>query len=407
MDTGLRFVCVCMILMWCADTSLCQGVQTSSFVDPSPSHPWVAPPPLDENSRLLKISLNANFQRDGDLPGLAYSTFDLSAKRKLDEHAVIAEGSIRFRKDLSSSDSASDLDLRLARISYLDPLFQATVGRFEVFQMVSPNLFFGAYPLMGIHRADGLFVTIPFSFLFNFGNPKGEEKLHSSPPLALGFFYTPSLFSAQQVEHDLTQAFWLSQVRFRLEGDDLGFNVRANAGQSGSNFFEYSSFSGDWTGSLAAELAYHGNYSLSAEYGVQSFGHPRETSALAVGFQANRIGTWGAFSFEQIAVEGQFPVASSTQNAFAGGNAFVPTIAQSPQAGFYFKAKARLRILFIEFHATNNQNDYTLGRPTQAALGVPFTGRFGPGNEADGPGSSLRSSSYEDIAFLLRTGVEF
>jgi hypothetical protein len=58
-------------------------------------------------------------------------------------------------------------------------------------------------------------------------------------------------------------------------------------------------------------------------------------------------------------------------------------------------------------HVTNNQDDFTFGRPAPGSIGVPFTGSFGPGNETDGPGTSLRSGSYDVTAFLVRTGVEF
>jgi len=56
---------------------------------------------------------------------------------------------------------------------------------------------------------------------------------------------------------------------------------------------------------------------------------------------------------------------------------------------------------------TNNQDDFTLARPAPGALAVPFTGTFGPGNETDGPGTALRATSYNNLAFIVRSGVEF
>lgn len=368
---------------------------------------WVAPPPADENARLIKFLLQADYQQDGSTQGQAYSVLDLSAKRQLDESSVLAEGLIRVRKSLSISDTATSLDFRLARISYLEPWLQVTAGRFDLFQTLTPNLFFGAYPIMGIHRVDGVMATLPFSFLFKLGSPKQEAASHSSPPLAISVFYAPSLFSAQLVQYDLTQAFWLSQLRFRIETKDFQSTFRANIGGSQTNFFSYSSLNGDLSYSVSADLGYQQNYDLTAEYGVQNAKFPVETGVFSLGFQANRLGTWGAFSLDQIAVEAQFPLSHPLNNPFTGGNGLTPILARSSQNSWYAKIRTRLKVLFLEFHVTNNQDDFTFGRPTPGSIGVPFTGNFGPGNEADGPGTSLRSNSYESTAFLVRTGVEF
>jgi hypothetical protein len=119
------------------------------------------------------------------------------------------------------------------------------------------------------------------------------------------------------------------------------------------------------------------------------------------------LGTWGDFSLDQIVLEGQFPVGSSLNNAFTGGNGFNPALASLPRNSFYLKVRARLKILFIEWHVTNNQDDYTLDRLTPSSTVIPFTGSFGPGRETDGPGIPLRSFSYNNPGFLIRTGVEF
>ena len=259
---------------------------------------------------------------------------------------------------------------------------------------------------MGIHRVDGVLATIPFSFFFDFG-PSKAGKSETSSPLALSFFYTPSLFSAQQVQNDLTQSFWLSQLRFRIESNDFTAALRANFGGSASDYFDYSSFNGGYTYSASMELSYQQNSSLTAEYGVQNASRPSDTGALALGFQASRLGTWGIFSLDQIAIEAQIPLAQSLNNPFTGGNGFAPPLAHTPQNSWYAKVRTRLKILFIELHVTNSQNDFTVGRPAPGSIAVPFNGTFGPGNETDGPGTPLRASSYDNLAFLIRTGVEF
>jgi hypothetical protein len=383
-----------------------ETVSQNSFIEAGQENRWVPPPPVSESDRDVKFLLQADYQQDADLQGQAFSMFDLSARRVLDENSVSADGLVRIRKGLSTSDAASEVDLRLAKVSYLDPSFQVSVGRFDLFQVLTPNAFFGAYPIMGVHRVDGVLATIPISLFLGFGDTRNNQAQGSSP-LALSFFYTPSLFSAQQVQEDTTQSFGLGQLRCRISGNDFDMTLKANVGTSTTDFFDYSSINGNLTASLTGDLDFHRNMDLTAEYGVQNTSHFTDTSALSLGLQAGQLGTWGAFSFDQVVVEGQFPLGNSLSNPFTGGNGFITSQAQAPQAAFYAKLRMRLKVLFIEFHMTNNQSDFTFDRLVPSAIGIPFNNGFGPGNETFGPGTGLRSSSYSQIAYLVRTGVEF
>ncbi len=378
----------------------------NSFIESAQENKWAPPPPVTDSDREIKFLLQADYQQDADLQGQAFSMFDLSAKRTLDENSVSADGLVRVRKSLSSSDTASEIDLRLARISYLDPSFQVSVGRFDLFQTLTSNSFFGAYPIMGIHRVDGIMATIPISLFLGFGDSKNSQTQGSSP-LALSFFYTPSLFSAQQVQDDATQAFGLGQLRCRIDTSDFDMTLKANVSASSSDFFDYSSINGNPAASLSADMDLHQNLDLTAEYGVQNTSRLSDTSALALGLQAAQLGTWGSLSIDQFVLETQIPLGNSLSNPFTGGNGFVPSLAQSPQASWYVKLRTRLKVLFIEIHVTNNQNDFTLDRLVPSAIGIPFQNGFGPGNETNGPGTGLRSASYGQVAFLVRTGVEF
>jgi hypothetical protein len=377
-----------------------------SFADSGSDNKWVAPPPVDDSDRTVSYDLQALYQNDTDHPNSESSVLDLSIKRALDENSVMADGLVRVEKGLSTSDSSDDVQLRLARISYSQAWIQVTGGRFDLFKTLTPNLFFGAYPLMGIHRVDGILITIPFSFFFQLG-PAQQGQSQDSSPLALSFFYTPSLFSAQQVQLNGTQDFFLGQLRLRLDSKDFQSTFRINVAESPNNFFNYSAFNGNLTGSIAADLRFNQDYVLTGEVGVQNINLIEQTSVFTTGFQANHLGTWGDLSLDQIVLEGQFPLGSSTENPFTGGNGFNPALAALPRDSFYLKIRARLRVLFFEFHATNNQDDYTLNRLSPASTFVPFTGNFGPGREADGPGSGLRGFSYQNPGFMIRTGVEF
>ncbi|MGH7738606.1 MAG: hypothetical protein ACREL1_00520, partial [bacterium] len=223
------------------------------FADSTPENKWVAPPPPDASDRLAVYDLQVLYQNDVDHPNSEDSILDLSIKRPLDENAVLADGEVRLEKNLSDSDQVGDVQLRIARLSYLQPWIQITAGRFDLFQTLTSNLFFGGYPVMGLHRADGVMVTIPVSFFFQFG-PSQPGRPEQSSPLALSFFYTPSLFSAQQVRLDGSQDFLLGQIRLRIDGPDFESTLRVNAGESPNNFFYYSSLNGGPTGSVAADL---------------------------------------------------------------------------------------------------------------------------------------------------------
>jgi hypothetical protein len=367
---------------------------------------WVAPPPPNDSGRTLKFTLQAAFQKDPFLNGVPFSFFDVSAKRNLDENSVFADGLFRLTKNFSVSDAPVSLEIRTIRLSYLESWLQLTAGRFDLFQHVTPNAFFGAYPLMGIHRVDGVWGTIPFSFLFKFGSSK-EGDVETSSPVALSFFYTPTLFSNELAQYDGTQSFCLGQVRLRANMEEFACNLRLNAAYSGENFFAYSSLNGGYSYSVAVDMNYQQNYVLTAEYGVQNAERSMDTNALAIGFQGNHLGTWGAFSIDQIALEGQFPLARTLANPFTGGNAFVSALAQLPQTAWYGKIRARVKVLFVEFHLTNSRNDFTFGRLVPSAVAVPFTGNFGPGNETNGAGIPLCSSSYDNISYLAQMGVEF
>ncbi|HVZ79168.1 MAG TPA: hypothetical protein VHE12_00045 [bacterium] len=398
---------VSLVLFLCCSSIFAQETSSSSFFNESPAESkWIAPPPVDANNRVLLFDLQAAFQHDEDVKDQAFSMLDLSLKRPLDENSILADGLLRFRKNLSNDDQASSIDLRLARISYLEPWIQVTLGRFDLFQNISSNHFFGAYPVMGLHRVDGIWVSLPINFFFSFG-PAKENKSEDSSPLALSFFYTPSLFSAQQVQYDNTQTFWLSQLKFRLEGSDFSPTLKLNFGGSASDFFDYSSLNGSYTASISTELIFRQNYSLTVEASSQNIDRLQDTGVIALGLQASRLGTWGSFSLDQISLEAQLPIGNSLLNPFTGGNAFSPNLAQASQAAWYAKIRARLKVLFIELHLTNNQNDYTLARPAVGAIAIPFSGAFGPGNETDGAGTLLRASSYNNIAAMIRTGVEF
>ena len=77
-----------------------ESLSQNSFIESSQESKWVPPPPVSESDREVKFLLQADYQQDADLQGEAFSMFDLSAKRAIDENSVMADGLVRFRKNL-------------------------------------------------------------------------------------------------------------------------------------------------------------------------------------------------------------------------------------------------------------------------------------------------------------------
>ena len=364
---------------------------------------WLPPPIPTDDGRLVRYLVHFAYFDDAIARGRALSMFDLTARRKLDEYNVSAEGTVRFQKKVSGSDDVEALELRTARISWITESLQVNVGRFDVASFVSPHSFFGAMPLMGIRRVDGVLAVS--SFFFHLGMEEDHARVAS--PFAVGLFYTPSLFSATWADLDQTQGFVLGQVRIRAKVKDMQAVFRLNVAKTKSDYFDYSSLSSQPSYSLSGEISYKRDCVLSAEYGVQNVKHSAETGALVMGVRVSRVRTWGIFSIDDLALEAQVPVKGSDLNPFTGGSGIFPELSETPKNSVYARVKFRLGAAFLELHATNNRDDYTFGRLTNTSLWIPSATGIGPGRETEEAGLPLKTSDRKHPAYLARVGVAF
>ena len=143
--------------------------------------PSYIPAPLPKDTaRNLSFDIISSYKSDVFGSNL-FSIGDLYAQRKLDEYSVTTDFQVRFEKNLSVSDNAQVIDLRLAKITYLEPWLQLSIGRFDIFPVLTPMQFFGGYSNMGIHRVDGAMLVLPLTL--NFGIQNYES--YNAPPLAL------------------------------------------------------------------------------------------------------------------------------------------------------------------------------------------------------------------------------
>ncbi len=399
-----------LILGFVTTSVLAQTKSPTPTATPSPTatsfveskNKWVPPPDITEDSKTVDTNVVAHYSNDAS-NNPAYALFDLSSVRKLDENEVSATGKVRFIKPFSSSDDMGELELREANISLSEPWIEIRVGRMDLSDILSTTHFFGRYPLMGERRLDGIKVYIPFKFFFGVEDYKSV----SSPPTSLSFFYFPSLFSTQNAVIDGSQGFFLGQARMKLDVDDLRIITLFNLGASSSDFYQYSSTSGNLTYSLCGDVNISKNYDLYLEYGVQSAGDVADTSALALGIKLSHLLTLDFFSLDQIIIEAQLPVGNNPNNPFTGGNGINPTLGVLPQQSLYGRVRMRVRSVFINFNITNSMNDFTFARLNQSNINTALPVPIGPGNETDGLEVPLSSTSYNTWTFSTDVGVSF
>jgi hypothetical protein len=367
------------------------------------AHGWQGPEEQADENQLVRYLIHFACLENKGSTAQVTSMFDLSARRKLDATPFGASGIVRFQKAASSSDAVDSVELREAKAYYSASSLQATLGRFDLQPLVTPLCFFGAYPLMGARRVDGVMATIPI--FFKLGNR--EDVSGSSAPLAIGLIYTPSLLSAESARMDNTQGFFLGQLRCRLETGDNQVVLRASGSKTRNSLFEFSSLSGDPCVSASLEWITHKTCALCGEWCVQNTSKTSETGVGAVGVRFERLATVGSFSLDGIWLEGQAPVKGSAENFFSGGNRFDPTLGEIPKFCWYARVKGRWGLMVWELQATTNRDDFTLARVEPSVMGLSQTGTLGPGRQGGDAGLPFKSTTYKVPAFMVCLGVPF
>lgn len=383
------------------DPGLVQESALAETFDPKPH--WLPAPQPRADSRNLYFDIYSAYESGASGSNL-FSVADLYANRKLDENSTTADLQVRFFKNLSSSDSANEVDLRIAKITYVEPWLQVSVGRMDIFPILTPMTFFGAYPDMGVHRVDGAMGVIPINF--EFGNT--NDSSYRSLPTALTFFYTPSLLEASDVVLDTQQAFLLTQARAKIDFFGVESLWSVNLAWTSTNYFEYSSLNGGLALSATGDIIIDKEFSLYGEFGDQNTGLFNSTDVLGLGTKIQKIGTWGDLSLDSLSFELQNPIENDPNNIFSGGNPFNPSLATSPATlSWYGEMKARLRVLTVTFAITNNTDDFTLNRITSANSGYASSFPVGPGRELEKSQILLQAAGYNQPAFLVSVSADF
>lgn len=371
------------------------------MLEPETQPHWKPAPQPKADSRNLDFDIYSVYENAAAGAQL-FSLADLNAWRKLDENSTTADLQVRFSKSLSSSDSAGTVDLRIARITYVEPWLQVSVGRLDVFPVFTPMNFFGSYLDMGIHRVDGVMATIPI--FFEFGAKNGPS--YSSLPTSLSVFYTPSLLEASNVTLDTQQSFLLAQARAKFTIGGLESSWAFNAAFTDTDYFTYSSLNGGTALSATGEITIDDEFSLYGELGDQNTALLNSTDVLGVGLKVQKIRTWGAVSMDELCVELQEPLGNDPNNAFSGGNPFNPAQAGNTQASWYADTKFRIHAITFTFAVTNNMDDFTLNRLNSSNSAFPNY-PVGPGRELEKSQIPLVAASYLQPAFLGSISIDF
>jgi len=374
---------------------------TASPTD-TPSPRWVAPPVLDDASKIVKYQINSVLQNDVNGTNVL-SLIDLSFKRRMDQYNVGAEGDVRFGKDFSNSYSAETIDVRSAKLIYAKPFLTFSAGRMDVGGILSPMNFFGNYSTMGLRRVDGLQITVPITL--SFGVVDYDKWV--APPTALSLFYIPSITSAQFATYDTTQSLFIGQLRVSSKLAEIPFTLRFNMGQSAADYFTYSSLSKNLFLDAGLNFTVDKDYDFYGEFGVQNSNLFNQTDAFSFGLKAKELYTFGPLSFDELTLEMQVPLAQSLYNPFIGGNGFSLASATTPQNTFMAHLKARFEAIFLNFYITNTPGDFTFARINSGNSALSLNTPFGLGNEVEGLGVPLVSSSYSNFSYIFTMGVEF
>jgi hypothetical protein len=378
-------------------------VQESPQLETVESKPdWISPPQPKMDSRNLYFDIYSTYKNDAAGSNL-FSIADLYASRKLDENSTTADLQIRFSKNLSTNDSANEVDLRIAKISYMEPWLQVSVGRMDIFPLLTPMTFFGAYTDMGIHRADGAMAVIPISFDFGDKN----DSSYSSLPTALTVFYTPSLLEASDVVLDTQQAYLLTQARAKVDFAGIESLWSVNFAWTSTDYFTYSSLNGGSAFSATGDIHFDKEFSLYGEFGDQNTNLFNSTDVVGLGAKVQKIGTWGPLSLDLLDFEVQLPIENDPNNVFAGANPFNPSLAASPVVSWYGELKTRLKLVTVAFAITNNLDDFTLNRLNSQNSSFAANFPVGPGRELEKSQIPLLAVSSTQPAFLVSLSADF
>lgn len=315
---------------------------------------------------------------------------------------------VRLTHAWEPTDTVSFVDFRTASLTYMLPLLNVTLGRIDLAPIIHSGEFFGSYLTLGQRRFDGVFALLPFSL---FGTAGIDAQGFRLPPAAISAGYFPNFFSFWPDQLNYNNGYFFTDLKWPFLVYDHPLMITLiYSFTTDYAYLKYSPLSGDPAAAININYTYSRNYSVYSEFAVCNVTEIKDTTALMVGAAARNLSAYTYGFIDEITMEYQVPLASSTNNPLAGANPWHPSESEAQQGAWYVRAKTSLEGLDLTLAATNSVGDFTFARPDRNAFqpNQEFTLNDNrTANEVADLGKTLISGSYNAIAFLITIGARF
>ncbi len=213
----------------------------------------------------------------------------------------LADVYIRLIKSMSNDSAGVDWEFMRGSFQYVGTYFQLLAGRIETTKIFSTMNFYGSYTLGCQKYIDMAGFTFPL--YLTGGIPEIDEV--KFPPIALSFYYIPTIFNSGHTNFNNDQALLVWQGRVNTVLFDSPVQFIINFSKSLTQYFLYNIMSGDLTleGSLSVDMMKH--FQINASYGVLNISQAGKTSAVSAGLELHNFAEW-IIAIDKIIFEQQF-----------------------------------------------------------------------------------------------------
>lgn len=358
--------------------------------------------------KILPLSIELQTSRKQDKSGTSFvSDIDLILDSNVTPR-LNGNANLRFSHDWSPKDNIDNIDLRTANISYLTGIFNVTLGRLDIAPIIQPGEYFGSYLTLGQRRFDGIFFLMPIQL---FGSAGVDAQGFEFPPVTIMAGYFPNFFSFYPDNKEYDNGYMFSELKLPINILNYPLIVAINyAITTDYAYIKDSPLSGDPALSASYEYTYSKNYSVYGEFAIGNINAIEHTTALMTGASAKNLNafTWGII--DEIAVEYQIPLISSTDNPFTGGNLFFPDQGEQQQGAWYARVKSTYDNLEFTFAITNSVGDFTFARVSDTAFDPNSNINLNDlrsANEVEELGKTLLSAAYDQLSYLISVKARF
>jgi hypothetical protein len=254
-----------------------------------------------------KINFNLKTALQKDKQGVIFTNeLGVSTRQTLFDN-FLADISFRLIKPMANDLKGVEVQIMKGTFQYAGPYFQVLAGRTEATKIFSVMNFFGPYTTAGQKYIDILGATLPI-FLTG-GIPEIDE--YKFPPLALSFYYAPTMFSLIHTDWSGDQALYIGQLRLNTILFDMPTQVVVNIGKSTTEYFKYSIMSGEISAEASAVVDLAKHYKISFAGAVLNVNEATKTSVISAGLELYNFREW-LIAIDKVVFEQQLPLNPET-----------------------------------------------------------------------------------------------